>query len=131
MRPEDERSKGMYEISRLETPHRPVFTPDIDIHETDSGLVLTADLPGVSKEGLDVSVVENVLKIHGRVVSETPKGAKLVLQEYREGDYYRSFILSDEVDADSIRAEFEAGVLTLTLPKAKRLLPRKIEVEAK
>lgn len=121
----------MYEISRLERPHRPVFAPALDIYESDQGLVLKADLPGVSKEGLEISVVENVLKIHGRVTTETPAEAKLVLQEYREGDYYRSFILSDEVDSEEIRAELEAGVLTLTLPKAKRLLPRKIEVEAK
>jgi HSP20 family molecular chaperone IbpA len=119
----------MYEVRKLETPSRRVFPPAIDIRETDDGLVLTADLPGVSKDNLEISIDDSILRILGRVEDRVPAGAKYVYQEYHNGDYYRSFILSDEIYTDEIKAELDAGVLTLTLPKAKRSRPRRIEVE--
>ncbi|QDU62740.1 Spore protein SP21 [Planctomycetes bacterium Pan216] len=112
----------------LTTEHAPVFPPRVDIHETPSGLVLTADLPGVTKENLDVLIQDNVLTITGRLVEdERPLGSP-VYREYHDGVYHRSFILTDEVDADRIQAGLEDGVLTIILPKADRPGPRRIEV---
>jgi HSP20 family molecular chaperone IbpA len=105
-----------------------VFTPALDIHETVDGLVLEADLPGVPKDQLAVRVEDNVLHIYGRVVWPAPDEGRLIHEEVRRGDFYRSFILSDEVDTERISAEFSGGVLRLTLPKAAKARPRKIEI---
>jgi HSP20 family molecular chaperone IbpA len=107
---------------------RPVCQPNVDILETDAGLLLRADLPGVTKETLDLVIEDNVLKIFGRSVVHLPEDAKPAHYEFRLGDFYRSFILGDEIDSENIKAELENGVLSLKLPKRK-VRPRRIEVE--
>ena len=107
---------------------RYVFTPPIDIYETDEGLVLQADLPGVSVETLDLQVQDNKLTLFGRVLSSVPEHAKLIHQEYVVGDFLRSFILSDEVDHDRITAKLQSGVLEVMLPEAPKAQPRRIQV---
>jgi HSP20 family molecular chaperone IbpA len=105
-------------------------TPLIDIYEGPDGLVLEADLPGVSEEGISIQLEDNVLSLHGRVASPVPDGARALHEEYRVGDYYRSFILSDEVERTRITAELKNGVLRLTLPKAERAKTRRIEIKS-
>lgn len=105
-----------------------VFTPPIDIYETDEGLILHADLPGVTLDTLELQVQNNRLTLFGRVPDVVPEGARLVHQEYREGDYLRSFILSDNVDHDRITAKLTSGVLEVFLPHAQKAEPRKIQV---
>ena len=105
-----------------------VFTPPIDIHETDDGLVLNADLPGVALDTLDLQVQDNKLTLFGRVQSSVPANAKLLHQEYEVGDFLRSFILSDGVDHDRISAKLNNGVLEVVLPKASKAEPRRIQV---
>ena len=107
---------------------RYVFTPPIDIHETDDGLILRADLAGVSLETLELQVQNNRLTLFGRVPQVAPEGARLVHQEYHEGDYLRSFILSDNVDHDRISAKLTNGVLEVFLPHTPKSQPRKIQV---
>lgn len=107
-----------------------VHTPLIDIHEDASGLVLEADLPGVAESQLSIQVEDNVLSLRARVEPKLPDGARVLHEEYRPGDYYRSFILSDEVERSRITAELKNGVLRLVLPKAERTKPRKIEIQA-
>ena len=110
------------------SPERRLCAPPIDIYETDEGLVLCADLPGVTAEGLELQVLDNKLTLFGRVTTIAPEGAKPIHQEYYECDFLRSFILSDEVDHDRISAKINNGVLKLVLPKADRGEPRRIEV---
>jgi HSP20 family molecular chaperone IbpA len=105
-----------------------VSMPALDIHETPEGLVLEADLPGVPPDKLDVRVEDNVLTIYGKVVWPVPDGARLLHEEVPAGNFYRSFILSDEVDVERITADFSQGVLRLTLPKAAKASPRRIDV---
>lgn len=107
---------------------RYVFTPPIDIHETDDGLILRADLAGVSLETLELQVQNNRLTLFGRVPQVAPDGARLIHQEYHEGDYLRSFILSDNVDHDRISAKLTNGVLEVFLPHTPKSQPRKIQV---
>lgn len=107
---------------------RYVFTPPIDIYETDDGLVLRADLPGVSLDNLELQVQNNRLTLFGRVPQTAPDGARLVHQEYHEGDHLRSFILSDNVDHERISAKLTNGVLEVFLPHASETQPRKIQV---
>lgn len=114
--------------SRPAPVERYVFTPPIDIHETDDGLILRADLPGVSLETLELQVQNNRLTLFGRVPQVAPEGSRLVHQEYQEGDYLRSFILSDNVDHDRISAKLTNGVLEVFLPHTPKAQPRKIQV---
>ncbi len=115
------------------SPHEPVerfvFTPPIDIYETDEGLGLQADLPGVSLDSLELQVQDNKLTLFGRVLPHVPDGAKLIHQEYQVGDYLRSFILSDEVDHDHISAKLNNGVLEVLLPSAQKSEPKRIQVK--
>ncbi len=110
-------------------PSPSVHTPPIDIHEGPEGLVLEADLPGVSQSQLTIQLEDNVLSLHARVVAPAPEGARVLHEEYRPGDFYRSFILSDEVERSRISAELKNGVLRLTLPKAERAKTRRIEIK--
>ena len=106
-----------------------IFTPPIDIYETEEGLVLCADLPGVSAETLDLQVQDNKLTLFGRASSSVSENAELLHREYEEGDFLRSFILSDEVDYDRINATINNGVLKVELPRANKTEPRRIEVK--
>jgi len=108
----------------------PAYTPLIDIHESGEGLTLEADLPGADPRNLSIELADNVLTLHARIESPVPEGARLLHEEYRVGDFYRSFILSDEVDRDKIKAELNQGVLKLTLPKAERSVVRRIEIKS-
>ena len=107
---------------------RLVFTPPIDIYETDDGLTLRADLPGVSLDTLELQVQDNRLTLFGRMESCVPENARLLHKEYETGDFLRSFILSDEVDHERISAKLNSGVLDVTLPKAPQPEPRRIQV---
>jgi len=101
-------------------------TPPVDIYEVPDGLVVTADVPGVTHDQLDVRVDNNVLTI--RAQSGHTPSAEAVYREYQLVNYFRQFELSDKVDQGQIRADLKHGVLTLTLPKAEEAKPRKISV---
>ena len=105
-----------------------VFTPPIDIFETPEGLVLLADLPGVTLESLELQVQDNKLTLFGRVTSDIPPEARLIHQEYALGHFLRSFILSDEVDHERITAKLNQGVLEVVLPQLRKSEPRRIQV---
>uniref|UniRef100_A0A7C4LM29 Hsp20/alpha crystallin family protein n=1 Tax=Schlesneria paludicola TaxID=360056 RepID=A0A7C4LM29_9PLAN len=107
-----------------------VFTPPIDIFETEDGLVLLADLPGVSADTLELQVQDNKLTLFGKVRPPVGDDARLLHQEYRVGHFLRSFILSDEVDHERITAKLNHGVLEVTLPRVKRSEPRRIHVSS-
>ncbi len=107
---------------------RLLFNPSIDIYETADGLVLYADLPGVTVEGLELQVQDNRLTLYGRVSKKEPEGSHVLHEEYQIGDFLRSFILSDEVDHERIQAKLTNGLLRVELPRAPRSKPRRIEV---
>jgi HSP20 family protein len=110
-------------------PERFVCTPPIDIFDNGEGLVLRADLPGVSGETLELQVQDNKLTLFGRVAVQAPADATLIHQEYRVGDYLRSFILSEDVDHERISAKLVNGVLEVQLPRAAQAEPRRIQVK--
>jgi HSP20 family protein len=113
----------------LQAP-RETYTPPIDIHEEPEGLVLEADIPGATEQSLQIQLEDNVLDLFARIGPLAPQEARLIHEEYRAGDYHRSFILSDEVDRERITAEFKNGVLRLVLPKADRVRTRRIEIKS-
>ncbi|MGM0426257.1 MAG: Hsp20/alpha crystallin family protein [Thermodesulfobacteriota bacterium] len=106
-----------------------VFTPAVDIFETDTELTLLADMPGVKINNLNIDLNENVLTLDGDV--ESPEGADEtdIIREYRTGKYQRQFTLSQVIDQSKIDAELKDGVLQLKLPKIEAATPRKITVK--
>jgi HSP20 family molecular chaperone IbpA len=102
------------------------ITPMVDIYETDEGLTLLADLPGVSSEGLDVKVKDDILTIQAH--AEHQSNGNSLYREFDILNYFRQFQLSERVDTNKISAQFQEGVLKLYLPKAEEAKPRKIEV---
>ncbi len=103
------------------------LVPAVDIYETEDGLHVIADVPGVREEDLDIRVEDRVLTISGKPSLETADD--LLLQEYEMMPYFRQFRLGDDVDQDRIEARLRHGVLTLHLPKAEAARPRKIKVQ--
>jgi len=106
-----------------------VFAPRVDIAEVDDNMLLYVDLPGVKSEDVDVRFENRELQIRGKVTPAVPQ-RHFLLQEYGVGDYFRAFSVTDDVDADKIRAELTDGVLTVDLPKAAALRQRRITVNA-
>ena len=109
---------------------RTLFTPPVDIYDCEQGLVLVADLPGVPGDGLELQIQDNRLTLLGRCTASPPPEAQLLHREYEEGDFVRSFILSEDVDHERITARLTNGVLEVVLPRAPRGAPRKIEVKS-
>ena len=105
------------------------LSPSVNILETKEGYLLEAELPGVNKSGLEVLLEGNELTIIGRRQADTVK-AEVVYRESSAHDYRRSFALDPSIDAANISANIEQGVLTLTLPKAERVKPRRITVSS-
>jgi HSP20 family protein len=103
------------------------FTPAVDICETDQELMILADMPGLKADGVDIELKEGILSIEGRVPAATQSGENL-LSEYKKGSYFRSFRVTDTVDAGKIAASLSNGVLKVTLPKHEKALPKKIPV---
>jgi HSP20 family molecular chaperone IbpA len=104
--------------------------PAVDIYEDTQGITLRADLPGVSRERLNIQVDGNTLTIEGQASIDMPEGMEALYADVRATRYQRSFTLSNELDTDKISAEMKDGVLTLKLPKRAELQPRKIQVSA-
>jgi Molecular chaperone (small heat shock protein) len=106
-----------------------VFTPAVDIFETDRELTLLADLPGVKKDGLTIDLDNNQLTIVGEVSPPEGSDEVVLLREYQTGRYFRQFALSDAIDQSKIEASLADGVLRLDLPKVEAAKPRKIAVK--
>jgi len=106
-----------------------VFTPAVDIFETDKEITLLADMPGVKAGELKIDLRENVLTLDGDVKAPEGVGEVDVIREYRTGKYYRQFTLSQVIDQAKINAELKDGVLRLRLPKVEAATPRKIAVK--
>ncbi|MBW1802749.1 MAG: Hsp20/alpha crystallin family protein [Deltaproteobacteria bacterium] len=107
-----------------------VFTPAVDIFETDKEITLLADMPGVKAGDLNIDLRENVLSLEGDVNSHERPDEVDVIREYRTGKYYRQFTLSQVIDQGKIDAELKDGVLRLRLPKVEAATPRKIAVKS-
>ena len=107
-----------------------VFTPAVDIFETEKELTLLADMPGVKANDLTIDLRENVLTIDGEVKFSEVADEEIVFQEYGTGKYSRQFTLTEMIDQSKIDAELKDGVLRLTLPKAEAAKPRKLEVRS-
>lgn len=107
----------------------PVFTPSVDIFETDKTITLLVDMPGVKAEALNVDLRDDTLTLTGDVNPDITPPGEPVYSEYETGCYYRQFSLSEVIAQDKIDAKLSDGVLRLTLPKVEKATPRRIEVK--
>jgi HSP20 family protein len=104
------------------------IAPEVDIYETQEAYVLHAEMPGVQKSGLEITVEDNELTLIGRRTTTAPKG-EVVFRESREANFRRVFELDPAVDTERITARVDQGLLTLSLPKAEKVKPRRIAIE--
>ncbi len=105
--------------------------PRLDVVERNNEFVVKAELPGVKKEDIDVSVENGVLTINAETRSETEEkeGDRVIRQERRYGKYVRSLRLGKAVDEKKVKASYRDGILELILPKAEEVKPKKISVD--
>lgn len=104
--------------------------PSVDVIENVSGICVYADLPGVSKDGLNVGIEGDALTIEGHVhLPNLPENMQSTHAEVRLPSYRRVFTLSKELDTEKVTAEFEQGVLKLIIPKAAHAQPKKIQIQ--
>jgi HSP20 family protein len=113
------------EVTRASERH---VAPPVDIYETPETLMLTADLAGVSKEGLEVGINDGVLTISGKP-AQVPLPGDAIYRECELNNFFRQFEIGEEIDPDRVSAELKHGVLMLKLPKAERVKPKQIEVK--
>jgi HSP20 family protein len=107
------------------------WTPAVDIHETDDGFVIKAELPGVSKDDVSVDVHQNTLTLRGQRKHEADvKQDKYHRVERAYGTFQRSFVLPTMVDQEKVQATFKDGVLELLLPKSEAAKPRRIAINS-
>ena len=104
------------------------ISPEVNIFETPEGYVLEAEMPGVGKEGLEITLEGNEITIVGHRQPEAQIGNTL-FRESHTADFRRVFELDPAIDTAKVVARMEQGVLTLTLPKSERVKPRKIAVD--
>ena len=118
------------ELARQEEKTIPgrYYVPAADIFETDEALTLMLEMPGVDRDNVDVQIENDVLRVEGKIDFSAYKEVEPVYTEYNVGHYTRAFTLSNKIDREAITARVEDGVLTLTLPKSKETLPRRIQV---
>jgi len=107
-------------------------TPALDLYQTDDEIVIKAALPGVQAEDLQISVTNGVVNLRGEVhEDQEDKTHTYHIRERRFGSFQRSVTLPTDVNVDKAHADFEDGILVLTLPKAEQVKPRSITVKAK
>lgn len=107
-----------------------LIRPAVDIFEDQAGITLRADMPGVSRDSLDIRIDRDTLSIEGQASISTPEKMEALHAEVRSTRYQRSFSLSGELDTDKVEANLKDGVLTLRIHKRAEHRPRKIEVQS-
>ena len=110
------------------TKNEAYFAPHVDIFESDQDVTVIADMPGVTPEGVELSLEDGVLTIEGHRTSPKQSG-RSILEEYEVGHYLRRFTVAETIDQEHIEASLADGVLRVRLPKAVPAQPRKIEVK--
>ena len=106
-------------------------TPAVDMYQTDDEIVVKASLPGIKADEVQINVTGDVLTLKGEVKHEEKNNRSWHIREQRWGSFQRSVALPTNVVSDKAKAEFENGILTITLPKAEEVRPRAITINAK
>lgn len=121
-------TEGQTQLQQKQEPV--VLAPPADIFENADGIGIVLDMPGVTKDRLTVKSDRNELVIEGEASIDMPAGMEAAYAEVRSARYRRSFVLTNELDADSVEASMKDGVLSIRIPKRAELKPRQIEIQA-
>ena len=105
-----------------------VFTPAVDIFETEKNITLLADMPGVKADDLTIDLRDNTLTLAADIAPVDNTDEEEIVVEYETGRYYRQFTLGELINQENIDAKLNDGVLRLTLPKVEKATPKKIAV---
>ena len=127
MRTDPFRDFDRFTEAMLGTRARPAVMP-MDAYREDGHFVVHLDLPGVSADSIDLTVEQNVLSVHAERKPPLGESAERVVDERSYGVFSRQLFLGDTLDADRLSADYDAGVLTLTIPIAEKAKPRKVEI---
>ncbi len=106
-------------------------SPRLNMYETDEGYTVEAALPGVNPESIDLSIEDDVLTLSGERPAPTVDRSKYSWAEVSHGTFSRRIRLAKHVDRNDIKAEYENGMLTVTLPKAEAVRPKKVAIKVK
>jgi HSP20 family molecular chaperone IbpA len=106
-----------------------VLAPAVNIFENNHGITVQAEMPGVSKDRLNVQADRNSLLIEGDIAIDMPAGIQALYADVQGTKYRRSFVLSGELEIDQIEAQLKDGQLTVRIPKRAKYRPRKVEVQ--
>jgi len=112
----------------VNTSKRRLYPACSDIYEDKGNVILRMEMPGITKESLDIKVDDNILIIHGRKNKPEADKTHYLLHEIKEGDYYHEYSIDDTIDKSKIDAALDKGVVTLTLSIKESEKPRKINV---
>lgn len=121
------------EVRQNGEPTKPMkqFVPTVDIYEDENSVTLLAEMPGVSKNGVEIKLDDGNLFIEGTMQSDQEMAGKtILLHEYEVGNFVRKFSVSETIDQENIEAVMANGILKLVLPKIKPAEPKKIEIKA-
>ena len=106
--------------------------PSVDMYQTDDEVIVKASLPGLKAEDVDITVTGETLTLRGDFNQENEqKDARYHIHEVRYGSFERSLLLPTDVKADKAKADFEDGILTITMPIAEEVKPKSISIKAK
>jgi HSP20 family molecular chaperone IbpA len=125
-----ERNVAARQQEQRQAQNEQPLMPPVDVIEDSTGITLYADLPGVTRENLDLHVEGDSLSIEGSVKLEVPEALQPTYAEVNSSRYRRVFTLSKELDPEKITAELAQGVLKLRIPKAEHAQPRRIEIRS-
>lgn len=114
--------------TNAEVQRQEFIAPEVNIYQTRDGYMLEAEMPGVSKDGLEIMLEGNELTIVGHRRYQSPGGDRLI-SECRFASFKRVFELDPAIDTSKISAKVDQGILTLTLPKSEQVKPRRITVD--
>ena len=123
-----------HELMNLDRAFAPFFGgncefPPTNVWTSDNGITVTFEMPGIKPENIEVSAKADTLTVKGqRVVEEAPEGAQYFRRERSEGTFSRSYALPFKIDQEQVQASYVNGILTVTLPKAREVQPRKISI---
>ena len=123
------RTSSLTQRGQNETVPKQALAPAVDIAESESGITLLADMPGVSKERLTIKVEGDNLTIEGQAQIDVPENIELLHSEVRSPYFRRSFTLSRDLDPAKIEATLRNGVLQMHIPKSEQARPKRIEVK--
>jgi HSP20 family protein len=104
------------------------ISPAVDIYETENDFIMIANMPGVSRNDIQVKLENKSLIIFGKINFTEAINRKYILNENEIGNYYRSFKISDSIDKEKIKARYDNGQLVVTLPKHEKVKPKTIEI---